>query len=84
MPPTPDGHHVHTEPDRPGVSATHHHEYDYRLDLMGLDLNLARFVYTDAPAPTADDTALELNRPSWEALGCPMRLHVQIRPEPRP
>lgn len=60
------------------------HELNYWLDLMTLDADLARFVYTDAPKPTADDTALDLNRPSWEAIDCPMRLHVTITADRRP
>jgi hypothetical protein len=34
----------------------------------------------EAPAPHDDDTALQLNGPSWEAMGCPEVVEVTIVP----
>lgn len=56
-------------------------EYVYRLALDDADGDLVTFRYLDAAAPKADDTRLELNRPSWEALGRPSHLKVRIAPD---
>lgn len=58
------------------------HEYLYFLTLDHLDGDVARFGYIEATMPQADDTALLLNRPSWEKLGRPSRLRVTMRVEP--
>jgi hypothetical protein len=56
--------------------------YRYRLVLDALDADLATFRYVEAPLPQADDTRLELNRPSWQALGSPLAVEVTIEPVP--
>lgn len=54
--------------------------YLYDLALDELDDAHATFRYEDAPAPSRDDTRLQLNRPSWEAMRRPQAVRVTIVP----
>jgi hypothetical protein len=57
-------------------------QYTYRLHLDHHESGptVAAFRYREAPAPHDDDTALQLNGPSWEAMGCPEVVEVTIAP----
>lgn len=57
-------------------------QYTYRLvrDPTRSGPSLAAFRYAAAPGPHDDDTRLELNGPSWEAMGSPDAVEVTIVP----
>jgi len=57
-------------------------QFTYRLhrDPARSGPSIARFRYVDAVGPHDDDTGLDLNGPSWEAMGSPEVLEVTIVP----
>jgi hypothetical protein len=57
-------------------------QYTYRLHLDPHESGpaVAAFRYVDAPAPHDDDTALQMNGPSWQAMGSPEVVEVTIVP----
>jgi hypothetical protein len=57
-------------------------QFTYRLHLDPTESgpSVAAFRYVAAPAPHDDDTAMQLNGPSWEAMGSPEVIEVTIVP----